>query len=127
MVGRADLTPGWGTGHAFFWDHNTGVAQDICPTDYESNPTGISDANEVVGYVFSMVFPPTKSEVFYWTPSGGQKDLNQMVGNLPAGVTLQTANAISRKGFITGWDSQGHPYLLTPVLASAAIDLLLLD
>ena len=127
VVGKADYTPGLGIGHAFYWDSQTEVAQDICPTDYESDPAGISDANEVVGYVLSMVYPPIKSQVFYWTPSGGQKDLNLMVVNLPAGVTLQTANAISRKGFITGWDSQGHPYLLTPLPVSPGIDLLLLD
>ena len=124
VVGKADYTPGFGTGHAFYWDSDTGVAQDICPTDYESDPAGISDANEVVGYVFSMTTP--KSPVFYWTPNGGQKDLNQMVVNLPAGVTLQTANAISRKGFITGWDSQGHPYLLTPIKSFPSINMLLL-
>lgn len=126
VVGRADYTPGLGIGHAFFWDSQTEVAQDICPTDYESDPAGISDTNVVVGYVLSMVYPPIKSQVFYWTP-GGQKDLNQMVVNLPAGVTLQTANAISRKGLITGWDSQGHPYLLTPLPASPGIELLLMD
>jgi uncharacterized membrane protein len=126
VVGKADLTPGLGTGHAFFWESKTDVAQDICPADYESDPAGISDTNEVVGYVFSML-PPLKSPVFYWTPSGGQKDLNQMVVNLPAGVTLQTANAISRRGFITGWDSQGHPYLLTPVTSIPGINMLLLD
>jgi uncharacterized membrane protein len=111
VVGKADLTPGLGTGHAFFWNHNTGVAEDICPQDYESDPAGISDANEVVGYVG----PNTpKSQVFFWTPSGGLKDLNKLVVNLPAGVTLQNVKAISRNGrYITGFDSNWHPYLLT--------------
>lgn len=125
VVGRADFTPGLGIGHAFFWDGLTQTAQDICPNDYESDPAGISDGNEVVGYVFSMTTP--KSPVFYWT-RGGQQDLNQMVVNLPAGVTLRTANAISRHGFIIGWDSQDHPYLLTPCLLSPTWNqLLLLD
>jgi hypothetical protein len=95
------------------------------PTAYESDPAGISDGNEVVGYVLSLTTP--KSRVFYWTPGGGQQDLNQMVVNLPAGVTLQTADAISRKGFIIGRDSQEHPYLLRPIKSVSNAILLLLD
>ena len=49
VVGVADLTPGMGMGHAFFWNQQTGEAQDMCPADYESSPSGISDANQVVG------------------------------------------------------------------------------
>ena len=65
--------------------------------------------------------------VFYWTPGSARKDLNQMVVNLPPGVTLSSAEAISRNGrYITGFDSQGHAYLLT-ASAYVPIPLLLLN
>jgi uncharacterized membrane protein len=124
VAGQADLTPGLGSGHAFFWDHNTGTYQDMCPLDYESSPCGLSDANEAAGYVMSTSYV---TSVFFWTPKEGKKDLNTLVANLPAGVTLQTAAAISRKGNVTGFDSQGHAYLLTPIVASPGNDLLLLN
>jgi len=124
VVGKADLTPGLGTGHGFYWDHQTGVAHNICPQDYESNALGISEANEVVGYVTPN---PSKSQLFFWTPSGGQKDLKKLVVNLPAGVTLWTA-AISPNGrYITGFASNGHPYLLTAIRRLSSLNLLLLD
>ena len=126
VVGRGDLTPGLGIGHAFFWDHQTTALQDMCPADYESDPTGLSDADEAVGYVLSLVIP-TQSHVFYWTPVGGKKDLNKMVVNLPAGVTLQNAKAISPNGkYITGFASNGHPYLLTALGTDSPMYLLLL-
>ena len=56
VVGVADLTPGMGMGHAFFWNQQTGEAQDMCPADYESSPNGISDANQVVGSLMSLGF-----------------------------------------------------------------------
>jgi uncharacterized membrane protein len=124
-AGRADLTPGLGGGHAFFWDHTTGKITNMCPQDYESRSSGLSDFNQAVGYVMSMSHG---TSVFYWTPQGGKKDLNQLVVNLPQGVTLQSAAAISRRGLITGFDSQGHPYLLTPIpTLSGEYLLLLLD
>jgi probable HAF family extracellular repeat protein len=126
VVGQADLTPGLGMGHAFFWDHQTDTWKDMCPADYESEPSGISDVNQVVGYVMSMT-NPLQSPVFYWTPGGGKQDLNKMVVNLPVGVTLRQATAISRNGKVTGFDSQGHPYLLTPVTSLPAVYLLLLN
>lgn len=64
---------------------------------------------------------------WYWTPTGARKDLSSLVANLPHGVTLSAISAISRKGLIAGFDSQGHPFLLTPVVASSPNNLLLLD
>jgi uncharacterized membrane protein len=121
VVGRADLT-GIEMGHAFFWDYNTGTWQDMCPLDYESNPCGISDSDQVAGYVMSNSYA---TSVFFWTPKDGKQDLNNLVTNLPNGVTLQTAAAISRSGLITGFDSQGHPYLLKPIIPIYGPDLLL--
>ena len=123
VVGRADLT-GIGIGHAFFWGWDTNKWQDMCPLDYESNPCGISEFNQVAGYVMSQ---SKATSVFFWTPVDGKKDLNTLVANLPNGVTLKTAAAISRSGLITGFDSNGHPYLLRPIISFSGIDLLLSD
>ena len=71
--------------------------------------------------------PSYSAAYWYWTPTGGRKDLNQLVVNLPGGVTLNNVSAISPRGLITGFDSRGHPYLLTPLTGSTSVELLLLD
>jgi uncharacterized membrane protein len=124
VLGQGQL--GFGLGQAFFYDNQTGVAQYIPPDAYSSLPGGMSEADQVVGW-YEIFFPNFSQGVFYWTPGGGQKNLNQMVVNLPPGVTLSSADAISRNGrYITGFDSQGHPYLLT-ASAYVPITMLLLD
>jgi uncharacterized membrane protein len=124
VLGHAQY--GLGLGQAFFWNHQTGVSQLILPDAYSALAAGMSEANQVVGWYENMM-PSYSSGVFYWTPNGGSRDLNQMVVNLPASVTLTGVAAISRNGrYITGFDSQGHPYLLT-ASANVPINLLLLD
>jgi probable HAF family extracellular repeat protein len=114
-----------GGGSAFFWDHQTGMAQLL--TDlYTSGAGGLSDANQVAGGG-ETIFPHISPCPWYWTPTGGEKDLNQMVANLPNGVTIVSVSAISPKGLMTGWDSQGHPYLLMPVASLPGLGLLLSD
>lgn len=116
---------GEGAGLAFFRDHQTGVSQLILPNAYSALAAGMSEANQVVGY-YEIMEPPSWG-LFYWTPGGESRDLNQMVVNLPPGVSLWSVSAISRNGrYITGFDSQGHPYLLTAV-AMPPIGLLLLN
>jgi uncharacterized membrane protein len=126
VLGHAQY--GLGLGQAFFWNYQTGVSQLVLPDAYSALAAGMSEANQVVGWYENML-PNYSSGVFYWTPGGGSQGLNQMVVNLPAGVTLSSAAAISRNGkYITGFDSQGHPYLLTAIASPAPImPLLLLD
>ena len=117
---------GLGGGQAFFYDRQTGTAQYILPGTYSTMANSMSDANQVVGW-YEFMWPNYSSGVFYWTPSGGKKDLNEMVINLPPGVKLTSADAISRNGkYITGVDSQGHVYLLT-ASAYVPMSLLLMD
>lgn len=123
VLGSAFLGTG---GQAFFYDNQTGEAQYIVPGAYNSSASGMSEADQVVGW-YEIMVPNYSSGVYYWTPDGGKKDLNKMVVNLPQGVTLSSVAAISRNGkYITGFDSQGHAYLLSPIAAPAGINLLLL-
>ena len=126
VVGNGML--GLGFGNAFYWDHQTqAVVQNIATQLYDSWPGGISDSNQVVGSGEVMGFPGIPPFVF-WNPTNGTQNLNKLVVNLPQGVTITSLSAISPKGYIVGFDSQGHACLLTPVVASpAAVDLLLLD
>jgi probable HAF family extracellular repeat protein len=127
VMGHAET--GLGFGQAFFWNHQTGATQYICPDWYDSTAKGLSDANQVVGS--GEIFVPSYSVgAFSWFPATGKQDLNNQVLNLPAGVTLNnlTAPVISPKGYISGFDSRGHAYLLTPIASPVApIELLLLN
>jgi uncharacterized membrane protein len=124
VLGSAFL--GMGGGQAFFYDNRTGEAQYIVPGAYSSSASGMSDADEVVGW-YKILQPFYFSMLYYWTPGGGRKNLNNLVVNLPPGVTLSSVAAISRSGrYITGIDSQGHVYLLS-ASASVPISLLLSD
>ena len=102
-------------GRTYFWNHLTAAFQDLFPQAYESSPYGISNADQVLSYVG---FSPG---ICLWTSAKGQQDLNQLVVNLPPGVTLNGPlyAAISPKGYITGVDSQRHLFLLTPIAAAA--------
>jgi uncharacterized membrane protein len=104
----------------FYWDHIKNVFSLFSSPGYPVSLSGLSDSNQVVGRVMGGPFS--------WTPSGGQKDLNKLVVNLPQGVTIVSVSAISpQKGYIVGTDSRGHVCLLTPISALAGLDALLLD
>ncbi len=60
---------------------------------------------------------------FLWTPTGGMQDLNNLVVNLPAGVHLNYAFAINKRGEIAGYTDIGV-FKLTP-LGNAPLSLLL--
>ena len=71
---------------------------------------------------------------FIWTAVKGMQDLNTLVVNLPAGVSLACAYGINRNGWIVGvgyfTDSLGlhrRPFLLSPIAGLAHLQLLLLD
>jgi probable HAF family extracellular repeat protein len=104
----------------FYWDQLKNVFYFFSSPQFPVSLAGLSDSNQVVGN--GMTGP------FSWTPNGEQKDLNKLVVNLPKGVTISKVSAISpKKGYIVGTDSQGHVCLLTPVVASSANHLLLLE
>lgn len=127
VMGMADTA--FGLGQAFFWNHQTGVPQYMSPDWYSCWASGLSDANQVIGGGESFN-PSIHASAFSWFPAAGRQDLNQQVVNLPAGVSLNhyPAPVISPQGYISGFDSQGHAYLLTPIASPAPlVPLLLLD
>jgi probable HAF family extracellular repeat protein len=104
---------------AFYWDHQTAQTQVFSGC---MEAVGPSNANQVAGnWGFG------RSGVFSWTPSGGQKDLNTLIVNLPQGVTVTKVTLMSPKGNIIGVHSDGNSCLLTPVAASPGVGLLLLE
>jgi probable HAF family extracellular repeat protein len=108
----------------FYWDQHS--ITDITPELHYNYTPSLSDANQVVGWAEQEGSPD--QSIIFWNPTKGAQDLNQMIVNLPKGVTIQALYAISPKnGYIAGTDSQGHLCLLTPVVASPANNLLLLE
>ena len=127
VVGTSSATSGSGYGsRAFIWTRS-GDIQSLgtlpSPYDYAYSVGGLNAAGQVVGYCWSSSF-----SFRGWLYSGGVlTDLNTLVTNLPAGVTLSQANGINDRGQIITSGSDGKVYLLTPVAAPAATDLLLLN
>jgi probable HAF family extracellular repeat protein len=126
VMGQANT--GLGRGKAFFWDHLTGGVQE--PTDlYDTWAIGLGDDNQMVGDG-GTIFPHTSPTPWYWTPGGGVKDLNQMIANLPPGLTVNWLTLMGPKGNILGAVTSVSYFsscLLTPVASSPANNLLLLD
>jgi probable HAF family extracellular repeat protein len=93
------------------------------PYDYDSYAAGINTAGQVVGYCRNS----SSSSYHAWLYSGGvMLDLNSLVVNLPAGEVLGMAYGINDRGQIAANGNNGA-YLLSPVSASAGVDLLLLN
>ena len=57
------------------------------------------------------------THAFIKNPGEAMQDLNNLTLNLPAGITLQKAEAINDSGWIVGYTSgtYSHAFLLTPV------------
>jgi probable HAF family extracellular repeat protein len=107
---------------AFYWNHQTMALSNIGPQLNQSWALGLSDDNQVVGSGFQSGFA-----LVFWNPKEGTQDLNTLVVNLPAGVTVKSLNAISPKGNIVGRDSAGNFCMLTPIASQPGFTLLLLD
>jgi probable HAF family extracellular repeat protein len=122
IVGVADLDHLGGLGQAFFYNLQAGIMTNLTPGDYGAAASGINDANQVVGSTgMNLNFGP-----FFWSPSSGLKHLNQLVVDLPSGVTVESALSINNKGEILGIANNGNPCLLTPIAGSSGSTLLLL-
>ncbi|MCX5889214.1 MAG: hypothetical protein NTY36_07160 [Deltaproteobacteria bacterium] len=79
----------------------------------------INDSGWVVGHTSFNI------TAFLWTPSEGLQNLNNLVVNLPAGVHLNYAFAINKRGEIAGYTDKGV-FKLTPIVGTP-LSLLLLD
>ena len=79
---------------------------------------GINDSCEIVGYA------QTKDGInhaFLANSEGVMEDLNNLVDNLPSGISLIVARDINNDGWIVGSDSRNHAFLLIPVPAGATV------
>jgi probable HAF family extracellular repeat protein len=109
---------------AFYRDYKTQEwVNNIAPQWAQSQPVGLSDANQVIGWGYN---PGEK--MLFWNPTQGTQDLNQLVLKMPQGVTIVRLIAISPQGHIVGVDSQEHVCLLSPIpVLTPVYSLLLLN
>ncbi len=119
IVGYARI--GAGTKHAFLRPE-TGPMQDLglLPGGIDSEAKAINNAGWIVGAASTdATASPAGVRAFLWTPERGMQDLNDLVVNLPLGVKLMTANAISNRNEIVGYAvdfnlSTRKPFRLKP-------------
>jgi len=86
----------------------------------ESLAYDINDSGSVVGWASY----DDGARAFLWTSTGGMRDLNNLVVNLPPGVILRQAQAINNRGEVAGYTTNGI-FKLTPIVQPP--HLLLLD
>ena len=133
---------GWSTAsdgvYAFLWNilapgepmQNLG----ILTGEYNySQALSINDQGEVVGecgYINLEGILESRG-AFIWTATKGMQDLNTLVVNLPAEVSLACAYGINHSGWIVGVaytnDSHRRAFLLRPITDLSHLNLLLLD
>jgi hypothetical protein len=118
----------FGLGKAFYWNYQTkAVVPNIGTQLYDCWAFGLSDTDQAVGSGEKMGGFPNIPPFVFWNPTKGTQNLNQMVVNLPPGVTITDVSAISPKGaYIIGSASNGNVVLLTPLMTSPGINLMLL-
>ena len=108
VVGHADAS---GSEHAFLYSGGTMTDLGTLPGDYGSAALGINNAGWVVGFSIS-----TANVYRAFLYSGGTMlDLNNLV-SLPSNVLLGQAVGINNLGQIAAQGSDGHSYLLTPIV-----------
>jgi len=98
-----------------------------------SQALSINDRGEAVGecgYINLEGIVESRG-AFIWTATKGMQDLNALVVNLPAGVSLACAYDINNRGWIVGVaytnDSHRRAFLLRPITDLSHLKLLLLD
>lgn len=80
-------------------------------------PYDINDSGWIVGY--TDMFGGERA--FLWTSTGGLQDLNNLVVNLPSGVSLKHAMAVNQRGEIAGYMQKNGVnfsgvFKLTPII-----------
>jgi probable HAF family extracellular repeat protein len=132
VVGYSRTTVG--TKHAFLWTTTYHMQNlGLLPGGIDSEAMAINNAGWVVGTASTdATADSTKYRAFLWTQAEGMQDLNNLVINLPPGVKLMAANAISNRGGITGNtvnfnDNTRKPFRLIPIGNPQIAMLLLLE
>ena len=114
VVGQSDLA-GDNSFDAFLWTRETGMRDlSTLPGDAVSAGLAINDSDEVVGVSLDAKFNP---RAFHWQ-NGAMTDLNSLIRENPAGLSLALACSINARGEIIGvaFDGSGNPhgYLAVP-------------
>jgi probable HAF family extracellular repeat protein len=92
----------------------------------QSYSQDVNNTNEVVGYAYTA---QGLMRAFLYTQTDGLQDLNNLVGNLPVGVTLRRALGINDLGDIVGVTSNGRAFLVSKdpsIVVRPTVPLLLL-
>jgi probable HAF family extracellular repeat protein len=112
--------------HAFFLPAAGQQMQDLGTlTGTVSNAWWMNELGQVVGQFGDNTLSSTVGRAFVWTPGDTMQDLNNLVMNLPTGVTLACAYGINSRGQIVGSTSNDRAFLLTPINALPWLPLLL--
>jgi probable HAF family extracellular repeat protein len=92
----------------------------------QSYSQDVNNNNEVVGYAYTA---EGLMRAFLYTQTAGMQDLNNLVGNLPVGVTLRRALGINDLGDIVGVTGNGRAFLVSKdpnIVVRPTVPLLLL-
>jgi len=95
--------------------------------EYRSSwANGINASGQIVGGLWELWDGSHEGVAFLKNPGEPMQDLNNLVVNLPAGVSLKNAAAINDKGQITGSvkilsTGNEHGFLLTPIPVGKAM------
>ncbi len=107
-------------GHAFLYDHNTGLLTDLgtLPGYTKSISSSINNAGQVVGFSWSPVNPAdaARRAYIFESQTGTMTDLNRLI-DPSIGWLLQDALDINDAGQIVGAgqiNGETHAFLLTP-------------
>jgi len=110
--------------HAFSWTPNGGLKDLGTLGGPHSRAFGITNEGYIVGWADTG----SGTVGCLWTPSGDKLDLNALVIDKPAGVTIGNCTGINGKGVIVGHGiDNGAAFMLVPIPTAnpAVLDLLL--
>ncbi len=108
--------------HAFLWLPATAYGfpagmNDLGTLYFSAEAGDINDSGVVVGSSRQSMADGYGLRAFVWDSANGMRDLNLLVGSLPAGWNLDNANAVSNDGTIVGnatVNGVRHVFMATP-------------
>lgn len=109
--------PGFGRG--FVWTHGSGLVEIGRPDGANSLALDLNNLGQVVGSIGGAITGGNTGErAFVWTRASGAIDLNTRVHNVPQGLVLRRAVAISDNGSIVANTNTGLVLLTTRAVSN---------